>query len=51
MSERTRANLLAVEYVTGIDERVVSEGELALIYSVLPDLLSGAITNSFENEE
>ena len=33
--------LLALDYVAGFDERVVSEGELALIYSVLPDVLAG----------
>jgi hypothetical protein len=33
--------LLALDYLSGFDERVVSEGELALIYAVLPELLSG----------
>lgn len=33
--------LLALDYVSGFDERVVSGGELALIYAVLPDVLTG----------
>lgn len=42
--------LLALDYVSGFDERVVSEGELALIYAVLPDVLSG-LTIHLEIEE
>lgn len=30
---------LAMEYIEGFDERVVTVGELALIYSVLPELM------------
>lgn len=30
---------LAMDYIEGFDERVVSVGELALIYSILPELL------------
>lgn len=30
---------LTMDYIEGIDERVVSVGELALIYSVLPELI------------
>ena len=36
--------LLAVEYIEGWDERVVREGELALIYSVLPEVLVKLVT-------
>jgi hypothetical protein len=30
---------LAMEYIEGFDERIVTVGELALIYSVLPELM------------
>ncbi len=30
---------LAMEYIEGFDERVVTVGELALIYSVLPEVM------------
>ena len=30
---------LAMEYIEGFDERIVTVGELALIYSVLPEVM------------
>jgi hypothetical protein len=30
---------LALDYIEGVDDRIVSIGELALIYAILPELM------------
>jgi hypothetical protein len=42
--------VMAVKYVTAFDEGIVSEGELALIYPVLPHLMPQLIGWDSESE-
>jgi hypothetical protein len=38
--------ILAIDYVEGVDDRVVSVGELALIYAILPEVLRDMMSGS-----